>query len=235
MHRLYPRRCCCRRLRLKALAPLIATGNVPVDRDRDLAEGSSKARKVQAAAIMKTLPGVVASYYRSGDHHTLAGTNSMTPRERWWWRDLALDGKDRHAGGVRYAPLLVLAGLFIAVDVVVDRMVADSPGTLHHPRPLLLMLPALLLVAVLWRARDQVGTLGRVGVAMCTTGGVANMVCTLVDGDGVSDYIRFSVSHYLIVINLADILIVAGLVLVLVSTLAAYGGRLRRTVPDPPG
>ena len=148
---------------------------------------------------------------------------------------LALDGKERHAGGVRYASLRVLAGLFIAVDVVVDRMVADSPGTLHHPRPLLVMLPALLLVAVLWRARDQVGTLGRGGVAMCTTGGVANMVCTLVDGDGVSDYIRFNVSHYLIVINLADILIVAGLVLVLVSTLAAYGGRLRRTVPDPPG
>ena len=127
--------------------------------------------------------------------------------------DLALERKERHAGGVRYAPLLLLAGVFIAVDVVVDLMLADSPGTLHHPRPLLLMLPALLLVAVLWRARDQVGTLGRVGVGLCTTGGVANMVCTVVDGDGIRDCIRFNLSHYLIVINLADILIVTGLVL----------------------
>jgi len=99
----------------------------------------------------------------------------------------------------------VLAGLFIAADVAVDRALADSPGTLHHPRPLLLMLPALVLVAVLWRARDQVGTLGRIGVGMCATGGIANMVCTAVDGDGVSDYIRFQISHYLIVINLADL------------------------------
>jgi hypothetical protein len=133
----------------------------------------------------------------------------------------------------------VLAGLFIAADVAVDQALADSPGTLHHPRPLLLMLPALVLVAVLWRARDQVGTLGRIGVGMCATGGIANMVCTAVDGDGVSDYIRFQISHYLIVINLADILIVAGLALVLLATLAAYGGRARRAaapaVPSGPG
>lgn len=131
---------------------------------------------------------------------------------------------------MRYAPLLVLAGLFIAVDVVIDRMMADDPGTLHHPRPVLLMVPALLLVAVLWRARDQIGTVGRVGVIFCTTGGLANMICTVVDGDGVSDYIRFTISHYLIVINAADVLILAGLALVLVSTLAAYGGRLRRAI-----
>ena len=133
----------------------------------------------------------------------------------------------------------MLAGLFIAADVAVDQALADSPGTLHHPRPLLLMLPALVLVAVLWRARDQVGTLGRIGVGMCATGGIANMVCTAVDGDGVSDYIRFQISHYLIVINLADILIVAGLALVLLATLAAYGGRARRAaapaVPSGPG
>jgi hypothetical protein len=65
------------------------------------------------------------------------------------------------------------------------------------------------------------------------------MVCTAVDGDGVSDYIRFQISHYLIVINLADILIVAGLALVLLATLAAYGGRARRAaapaVPSGPG
>ena len=72
-----------------ALAPLIATGNVQFSYQSTGIEtwlkDHSKARKVQAAAIMKTLPGVIASYYRTGDHYALAGTNSMTPRERWWW------------------------------------------------------------------------------------------------------------------------------------------------------
>jgi lipoprotein signal peptidase len=122
----------------------------------------------------------------------------------------------------------VLAGLFVAADVVVDRLVADSPGTLHHPRPLVLMVPALILVAVLWRVRDQIGSLGRLGVGMCATGGIANMACTVADPQGVSDYIRFQLSHYLILINAADILILAGLGLVLASTMASYTQRLRR-------
>jgi lipoprotein signal peptidase len=129
---------------------------------------------------------------------------------------------------VHRAPLFVLAGLFVLADVVFDRLVADRAGTLHHPRPLLLMLPALVLIVLLWRVRDQLGHLGRAGVAMCVTGGAANIACTITDREGVSDYIRFQVSHYLIVINAADMLIAVGLAMVVVSTLAAYTHRLRR-------
>lgn len=124
--------------------------------------------------------------------------------------------------------------MFIAADVVVDRLLADSPGTLHHHRPLALMLPALVLVAVLWRARNQLGGLGRLGVALCATGGVANMACSVANGQGVSDYIRLEISHYLIVINAADILIVAGLAMVLAATMASYGQRLLGRPTGPP-
>ena len=141
---------------------------------------------------------------------------------------LAPRPKHRHAGGVRRAPLLVLAGLFVAADVALDRLLADRSGTLHHPRPLLVMLPALVLIAVLWHVRDQLGSLGRAGVAMCATGGAANVACTITDRAGVSDYIRFQISHYLIVVNAADVLIAIGLGLVIISTLAAYTHRLRR-------
>lgn len=129
---------------------------------------------------------------------------------------------------MRRAPLLTLACIFVLADVVFDRLVADRAGTLHHPRPMLVMLPALVLIALLWRVRGQLGQLGRAGIALCATGGAANIACTVTDREGVSDYIRFQVSHYLIVVNAADVLIASGLAMVIASTLAAYTHRLRR-------
>ena len=143
-------------------------------------------------------------------------------------RALARETKLTHAGGVRRAPLLTLAGIFVLADVVFDRLVADRAGTFHHPRPMLIMLPALVLIALLWRVRDQLGQMGRAGIALCATGGAANIACTVTNREGVSDYIRFQVSHYLIVVNAADVLIAIGLAMVVVSTLAAYTHRLRR-------
>jgi len=72
-----------------ALAPLIATGNVQFSYQSTGIEtwltNHSPAKKVEAAGIMKTLPGVIASYYRTGDSYKLAGTNAMTPSEHAWW------------------------------------------------------------------------------------------------------------------------------------------------------
>ena len=48
----------------------------PLDRLRDLT------KMLEEAAVMKTLPGVMASYYRMGDRYQLASTNPMSRDER---------------------------------------------------------------------------------------------------------------------------------------------------------
>ena len=40
---------------------------------------------------MKILPGVIASYWRHGDHFHLFGTNQTTRSERQWWQKTADD------------------------------------------------------------------------------------------------------------------------------------------------
>jgi hypothetical protein len=73
-----------------ALAPLIATGNVQFSYQSTGIEtwltDNSLVKKTEAANIMTTLPGVIASYYRDGDHFHLVGTNPMGPSEHRWWR-----------------------------------------------------------------------------------------------------------------------------------------------------
>jgi arylsulfatase A-like enzyme len=46
----------------------------------------STAKKQAGAANMLKLPGVIASYWRQGDHFVLHGTRSMTDSERAWWK-----------------------------------------------------------------------------------------------------------------------------------------------------
>jgi arylsulfatase A-like enzyme len=73
-----------------ALAPLIATGNVQFSYQSTGIEtwltDNSLAKKLEAANIMTTLPGVIASYYRDGNRFQLVDTNPMTNAERRWWR-----------------------------------------------------------------------------------------------------------------------------------------------------
>jgi hypothetical protein len=73
-----------------ALAPLIATGNVQFSYQSTAIETwlveNSQSKKLEAAKIMETLPDVIASYYRHGDHFHLVGTNPMTKSENAWWR-----------------------------------------------------------------------------------------------------------------------------------------------------
>jgi hypothetical protein len=72
-----------------ALQPLIDTGNVQFSYQSTAIEtwltDTSKSQKVAAAGVMKTLPGVMASYYRSGNTYKLYGTNAMSSSERSWW------------------------------------------------------------------------------------------------------------------------------------------------------
>jgi len=73
-----------------ALAPLIATGNVQFSYQstsiQTWLKDTSAAKKSQATGVMLTLPGVIASYWRDGDHFVLAGTNEMTKSEHKWWK-----------------------------------------------------------------------------------------------------------------------------------------------------
>jgi hypothetical protein len=72
-----------------ALLPLNATGNLQFAYQSTSIQAwltdSSPAQLTAEAAVMKTLPGVMASYYKSGDHYVLAGKNAMAPAERKWW------------------------------------------------------------------------------------------------------------------------------------------------------
>jgi hypothetical protein len=73
-----------------ALDPLLATGNVQFSYQSTAIEtwltDNSSSKKLQAAGIMKTLPGVMASYYRDGDHFTLYGRNQAPASEQSWWK-----------------------------------------------------------------------------------------------------------------------------------------------------
>jgi hypothetical protein len=76
-----------------AIAPLIATGNIAFNYQDSavrtwLVEQSTEKKK-EAAAVMATLPSVIASYYREGSRYVLATTATSTPMtrdERKWWR-----------------------------------------------------------------------------------------------------------------------------------------------------
>jgi hypothetical protein len=73
-----------------SLAALIGTGNVQFSYQSTAIEtwlvDRSDAELQEASSVMLTLPGVIASYWRAGDHYVLAGSNQMPKSERQWWK-----------------------------------------------------------------------------------------------------------------------------------------------------
>lgn len=77
-----------------ALSPLLATGNVVFTYQSTAIEtwltDQSAAKKHEAALAMRTLPGVIATYIRDGDHYNLdtatKTSTKMTLAEFIWWR-----------------------------------------------------------------------------------------------------------------------------------------------------
>jgi hypothetical protein len=75
-----------------ALKPLIDTGNVAFSYQSTAIEtwlkDASPARKAEAAVVMRTLPGVIATYIRQGNRYQLDSTRTstqMSGAERHWW------------------------------------------------------------------------------------------------------------------------------------------------------
>ncbi len=50
---------------------------------------NSPAKRAEALAAMRTLPGVIATYWRDGGRYVLAGTNPMSKSENKWWKKTA--------------------------------------------------------------------------------------------------------------------------------------------------
>jgi hypothetical protein len=74
------------------LGPLNATGNVAYSYQSTAIEtwliDQSWDKKVACAAVMRTLPGVIATYARDGDKYVLISQSAtMTDAERAWWED----------------------------------------------------------------------------------------------------------------------------------------------------
>jgi hypothetical protein len=73
-----------------AVAQLNADGNVQFSYQSTAIESwlidHSVAKKKQGAKNMLAMPGVIASYWRDGDHFKLYGTNAMSNSEKPWWK-----------------------------------------------------------------------------------------------------------------------------------------------------
>jgi len=73
-----------------AIKPLVDTGNVAFSYQSTAIEtwltDNSCRQRVATAKIMKTLPGVMAAYYRDGKTYRLLGKNPMSAAERAWWK-----------------------------------------------------------------------------------------------------------------------------------------------------
>jgi hypothetical protein len=71
------------------LGPLNATGNVAYSYQSTAIEtwliDRSWAKKAEAAAAMKLMPDVIATYVRWGDRYVLTSKNAMTAGELMWW------------------------------------------------------------------------------------------------------------------------------------------------------
>lgn len=76
----------------EALKPLVDSGNVAFSYQSTAIEtwlkDRSPAKVTEAVHIMRTLPGVVATYTRDGNHYVLDSSHTGTPmhgRQRAWW------------------------------------------------------------------------------------------------------------------------------------------------------
>jgi hypothetical protein len=73
-----------------AVAELNADGNVQFSYQSTAIESwlidHSVSKKKQGAKNVLAMPGVIASYWRDGNHFRLYGTRAMTPSEKSWWK-----------------------------------------------------------------------------------------------------------------------------------------------------
>jgi hypothetical protein len=73
-----------------ALKPLNDTGNIAYSYQSTAIEAwlidQSWSKKMEAAAVMKTMPSVIATYVRWGDRYVLVSKGAMTAAEQAWWR-----------------------------------------------------------------------------------------------------------------------------------------------------
>jgi len=126
-------------------------------------------------------------------------------------------------------PAAIAVAAFTAADLFVDRALGDRPSTYHHVRPATLIIPALLLGIIAWLTRARLPAAGQLGIVMCIAGAAGNAVCLLLDPAGVSDYLPVQVGDYLIVLNVADAVMLTGLVVVALS--AVWMGLERLSSP----
>jgi lipoprotein signal peptidase len=134
-----------------------------------------------------------------------------------------------HRSPLPTLPVAIAVGVFAAADLVVDRLVGDQPSTYHHVRPAALVIPALVLGTIAWLTRAKLPTLGQLGIGLSIAGAAGNAACLLFDPAGVSDYLPVRVGDYLIVLNVADVVMLTGLALVVVSALQMAVDRLTAT------
>jgi lipoprotein signal peptidase len=144
----------------------------------------------------------------------------------------AIQPTDRPRLGARawHAVSALTVAAIVAVSVAKDRAVAHNAGTFHHARPLVVVAPGLLLAAYVWRARARFPRMAQAGIVLCASGAAANFACLILDPSGVSDYIDLRAGAYLIVLNIADIALISGLVVVTTSVVARLlSARMRST------
>ena len=129
---------------------------------------------------------------------------------------------------------MALAGAaFVAADAMADHVVSGSPGTYHHPRPAIIVVPAAAFALIAWLKRSQFSSGGRVGLTLCLLGAAANAASLMTNQSGVSDYLNIQLSHYLITFNAADVAMGVGLMLIL-GSIAARKLTVRPSPPAPP-
>ena len=102
-----------------ALKPLMDTGKVEFSYQSTAIESWLKmdsrtwADRLSVARVMKTLPGVIATYIRRGDHYVLHSTGTMTEAERSWWE----------ATGQQLVDTMAFAGSADVVGLLADKTV----------------------------------------------------------------------------------------------------------------
>jgi hypothetical protein len=72
------------------LQPLNDTGNIAYSYQSTAIEAwlinQSWSKKMEAAAVVRTMPSVIATYVRWGDRYVLVSKGKMTAAEHAWWR-----------------------------------------------------------------------------------------------------------------------------------------------------
>jgi hypothetical protein len=127
-------------------------------------------------------------------------------------------------GHVSLRVRLFAVSVFVAADTAIDRLLATRSDTLHHQRSLITFLLAGFFA--IYASRGTLTPLRQWGVTLAVAGTAANAACALTDPAGVSDYLYLTLGHTMIVANLADVTILAGLTAFTASILTPPAHRL---------